>query len=144
MPTVTSPSFLDHALLLRQATPFHGWTQGKSDTAAALAFSQCVAPKEGDAHSKFLMQKAADAPLAGSQQEGDQVAVELVGLLFGTMLNAVFAGLNMGEGSDGEIWKSMLVEQYGKLLAESPVGEDLRKTICAQISRQEKQGRKGT
>jgi hypothetical protein len=90
------------------------------------------------------MQKAADAPLAGSQQEGDQVAVELVGLLFGTMLNAVFAGLNMGEGSDGEIWKSMLVEQYGKLLAESPVGEDLRKTICAQISRQEKQGRKGT
>ncbi|MDR2412514.1 MAG: hypothetical protein LBD66_02830 [Holosporales bacterium] len=133
MPITTKiPSFLDKALLLRQATPFQGWLKGKCDALTKTALEQGVHPQKkpvapGNLSSAALL----------SLQEVNKTSQELVGLCFGTLLSSAFAGLDMGEGTGGEIWRSMLVEQYGKLLAESPVGKDLCDAVCAQVARQE-------
>ncbi|MDR0662061.1 MAG: hypothetical protein LBF76_01590 [Holosporales bacterium] len=145
MPTTSKiPSFLDKALLLRQATPFQGWLKGKHDALTRTALEQGVQPQKkpvapGNLPSAALLSLQ---DVNRASQDVTRTSQELVGLCFGTLLSSAFAGLDMGEGTGGEIWRSMLVEQYGKLLAESPVGKDLCDAVCAQVARQEERTRR--
>ncbi|MDR0407152.1 MAG: hypothetical protein LBH38_03705 [Holosporales bacterium] len=142
MTSIKTPTVFDTALLLRQATPFQRFMKGKHDAFSDLVLEQSLAT-QGE-HFKIPQKEEKNStndpnvtklahPSIIQPHNIDQAATELVSLCFGTLLNSLFSSLKIEGGPGGEIWRSMLVEQYSKFIATSPMGEDLRNAIQAKI-----------
>ncbi|MDR1910217.1 MAG: hypothetical protein LBQ26_00010 [Holosporales bacterium] len=152
--TTTKPlSPLNSALLLHQATPFQKIVHGKRDAISDFAL-ECnfasEAKRTNDAPQKEenfsgLYKNVKNFPPcpAMSSQDTEQAATDLASLCFGMLLNTMFSSVKGEGGASGEMWRSMLVEQYGKFIAMSPAGRDLHHAIKERISTLQKDAANG-
>ncbi|MDR2416859.1 MAG: hypothetical protein LBD15_01640 [Holosporales bacterium] len=150
--TARTPTILGNALLLHQAAPFQKLTKGKRDALSNFVLEESVAfqakqasgLRKGEDLSAERKNTENFSPYAAiSSQDVDKAAVELASFCFGALLNSMFSSLEEEGGASGAMWRSMLVEQYGKFIATSPVGRDLYRAIKEEISALQKDATNG-
>jgi hypothetical protein len=139
--TTKPPHILGNALLLHQATPFQKLVKGKRDTLSNFALDEGLASQgkqiNGGTRKNLSIEhenvENLSSYIAPPSQDVDKTASELTSFCFGALLNSMFSSLKEEGGPSGEMWRSMLVEQYGKFIATSPVGRDLHRAIKEKI-----------